>query len=238
MSEVNTCCTFRLPEELLKVLMASTKPYQQTSFDMENPPFGYDYQNFTLEALIFKARIDSGCMEELLLRLSRLIGQIAHDYCRYHRQASLSEVKTKLIKTVQHSVLIYNPDKGNFEHLLRRMIHNALRYYESDLTRRNVRDKMLFERNLITTNMSDALYSEDSCPPTECDMSEQIKLDLDLQQYLSLLSPLERQIMMMHMQGYSYRQISSLLTVPLSTVEDYLGTMLSELKQRQKRHLL
>lgn len=228
---------FHLPFFLATVLTSLAVSIRPASENMALKPFGYEYQDFLLDDLALKAKIDEGCLNEVLNRFLPTIYQTAALFEKMYPYLDHGNLISELLATVRKGVELFDPGRGQFEHLVRRMFRLTL------LGQRKA-TAIEYQRQLrylggaiqaLNDEESDHLIFQDCICDDE---DEECRQRLDLEQYREELTSQEKGILDCFLQHYSYAEIAKKYALPRSTVSYKVTQMIAELSERHKRKLI
>ncbi len=223
-----------LSVEMIDLLNALT--FQQEESDgIGLKKVSYDFLQFSLDDLALKAKVDNDFLDEILLRYSSLIYGTASQYVKLHRDEDYNEVVIYLYNVIRKAVQIYDPSKGCFEHLSKRMLRLSLMHYASKRAQIIETEIKYFGIRVRDVSMNqlmmDSMASRDS-------MSEDIKLKIDIEKFSTYLTEQEKQIFELFRYGFTYREIGEKLHLSHSYVGFVIADILDNLQAWRDKSLI
>lgn len=197
--------------------------------------FSYDFLQFSLDDLALKAKVDNVFLDEILLRYSSLIYGTASQYIKLHRSEDYNEVVIYLFNVIRKAVKIYDNSKGCFEHLSKRMLRLSLMHYASKRSQVIETEIKYFGIRVRDVSMNQLMM--DSMASRE-NMSEDVKLKIDIEKFSNYLSNQEKQIFELFRYGFTYREIGKRLSLSHSYVGFVIADILDNLQAWRDKSLI
>jgi hypothetical protein len=201
----------------------------------EFEPINYDYMGHNLNELAMLAKTIPSAMDEFLKRVDATIFSCARSFIKYKRYLDFSEIYSSLQKTAVEGVRIFDPSKGEFIHLLRRMMKISLHFTTKNSALAYVREVKYFGQRM----------KEDSCQSFFCDSKsiigpedESVRMKLDLDDYRQFLTDKEKTILDLYLQSFTFAEIGFYTDIPVSTVSYEVYLMIDELRERFQRKMI
>lgn len=227
---------FKMPSFYLHILEAlSVTKKDDEKERKEFPAQGYTYQDFGFNDLAVKAKIDIDCQNELFQRMSGYLYRYANSCAQNMYGADVSNVLVTFYDTVRRAVEIYEPTKGPFIHLVRKMLKNAILSYGRKEARLYHKQMRYFER--LKQNPAYQYFLEDASNINGED-EEKIRQSLDLEEYKNWLNEGERRILELYLKDYTCDEIAEAMELSKSTVSNILNRIIEELKIWAKKKLI
>lgn len=228
--------SFEVPFVFLSLLNSMSEKPEHGFLDYLYPPTQYQFADFKFNDLAIRSKDDAICLNELIKRVSRMLYHYASWYCKNNPFVDFSEAYQTLLDAIRDAIRIYNPDRGPFENLMRKTLHNALEFLEYNIGRCYIRRKKILE----TWSSSPRSYYvfADSEPEDSFQLPDRTKLKIDFEEYKKLLSPKEKLILEMYISGFTLRQIQKKTNMGLTMIQNTIQRMIGELEEREKRKMI
>ena len=198
-------------------------------------PLSYDYKGYGLSEIVLLSKYDRLALDEYLHRIDATLYSYSRCYVRVHNFAEFTEVYSHLEKTALTAVKLFNPLKGDFMHLFRRMMKISLNFISKNNAVSYLREVKYFGLKIRDAEAYKFLC--DSQPSGE-QVEESIRMKLDLEEYQKYLTSQEKTILELYLKSFSFLEISSYTGVPVSTVSYQIYIILDELKERHNRKMI
>lgn len=211
-------CISRDSEKGLEVSSSSKENEEEMGMTKVN----YDYLDFSLDDLALKAKTDSTCMDEILIRFSSLIYGMSRRYLTLHPFEDYNEVVIYLFYTIQRAVKIFDEKRGSFDHLSKKMLGMSILHYASKRSQSLASDVRNFGIRVRDVSASTALM--DSVSSKE-ELKEDAALRLDIENFEQYLNPQEKRIFLLYQYGFTYREIGKKMNLSHS----YVGMIVNEI---------
>ncbi len=200
---------------------------QMTHFDKKDAPKGiyeysYDFLDFPLDELAMKAKDVPMCMDEILRRYSNLVQGASRRFVEAHPGEDFDELVIYLFNVLRKAVQLYDIDKGHFENLSKSMLRLSILHFASRRSR-DISTEIKYLGTRLTDSAQEGVLMDSLASPEQ--MSEEVKLKLDMEQYESYLDDRQKEIFSLYRLGFTYREIADKLHLSHS----YVGLVLSEI---------
>lgn len=201
------------------------------------PSYSYEFDCLNLAELVVQARKSKPAMDEYFRRIGTTLFRTAKSYVADHPYLDFSEVYAKIEKTAYEAVSVFDPAKGNFLHLFRRMLKISLLYYSKTQAMLHQRSLDHFGQQVRDDQYLAAFCDSDASLALDSP-AEEIARGIDLDSFREVLTPQEKKILDYYLKDYTIENIAGLLHLPPSTVSYRLYLLLDELRQRYQRKLI
>ncbi len=196
----------------------------------------YDYIGHDLDELVLLAKTIPLAMDEYLKRIDPTIFSCARSFIKFKRYLDFSEIYSKLQKTAVEAVKIFNPIKGKFIHLLRRMIKICLHFTTKSNAVSYVRELKYFGQRMKEDTCCNTFFCDST--PAVSSGEESIRLKLDLEDYRQYLTDKEKTILDLYLKSFTFAEIGFYADIPVSTVSYEICLMVDELRERYQRKMI
>lgn len=190
----------------------------------------YAYYGYTLEEVALLAKNDPNAMKECLERTQVIRIKATRAYSSRVRCPFL-DVYPKAEEALRKTVEKFCPEKGPFTHLLSRVLKLTLSSYNKSLAIH--RKRVLGNGTLEKGESSPFLSFQDHVSD-----SKSVAFTLDMDEYLEMLEPRERRILLLYDARHNYREIGQYVSLSSTAVSEKVSAMLQELDNRFKRKLI
>jgi hypothetical protein len=194
----------------------------------------YDYDGFSLSELALLSKDDAQAMDEFLLRVQPLVIMTAKSFVIQKNYLDFNEVFIRVEKTAIAAARIFNPSKGTILHLLRTMMKRTLTFYWRDTAIAYERSRRNFGTRVDVESDS---FLSDSVVAAEGESPAAISARLDLERFLSSFAIGDRRIMTLWFSSYTFKEIATSLSLPVSTISYRFYLCLNRLKKSYFSHL-
>lgn len=188
----------------------------------------YDYHGVSLSSLALKAKVSQDAKNTLANAMQNEINTHAKTFISKKSYHDYNEVKSKLYLTLLQAIKIYDPSKGKFINLFRKMATRTLKFYNKERALKYTRDLKYFGNKL---KRFDTIYYLDDKHLINGLQRERINCKVDLDRYMSKCSDEDKCILKMYQSGLTFKEIGNNLNLPLSRVTYKFYNMLSDLKR-------
>lgn len=213
-----SCRQSRDAEKGLGMSTSSKKTEEESNMTKVN----YDYLDFTLDELALKAKTDSICMDEVLVRFSSLIYGMSRRYLTLHPFEDYNEVVIYLFYTIERAVRIFDEKRGSFDHLSRKMLGMSILHFASKRCQAMASDVRNFGIRVRDASTSTALMDSVS---SKDQLKEDTALRIDIETFENYLNPQEKRIFLLYQYGFTYREIGKKMNLSHS----YVGMIVNEI---------
>ncbi len=220
MSEKTVFKAVYLPSYSLDILQA----YDQNDIEYTNS----DYAGFDLNEIIQLAKTDPDAKEEYLNRIHKQMEGLAHSFHLKKKFIDESLIYSRLAETALQAVEIFDPEKGDADHLLNRMFKIASTYLAKDKACEYTRNMKYFGARVSEPET----YSSAKTAQDAEEERQAMYYKLEIEDYASLLDETEKSILAMYSHHLTFEEIGNRLDIPTSTVSNCVYRMVSELRMR------
>ncbi|MFA6829193.1 MAG: hypothetical protein WCR67_00575 [Bacilli bacterium] len=197
---------------------------------------GYDYVHCDLDELVIKAKVDKNCLNEVFSRFDFLVNRYSTSFVHDFHAGDVGNVETTLYDTIGHAVILYDPLRGHFENLVRKMFKLSLMNYRKNIARQYRTSTKYFGERVYDNN--DSIITLADSIPDDSNQIREIEQSLDLSSYTKCLEKSDKEILFLYLDSYTYDEIAKVSGLSRSSVSLKIIRMIEELLEWKKRKLI
>ena len=205
------------------------KPSQE---DSEFPANNYELEAYSLEEVVLLAKADVIAREEYIMRTSKVVSLYVAHICKEYPYFEPNNVHMAIQRGSLRAMEAFDPEKGvpfiNFFrktlklHLLGLLKNESVRYYN---------EVNHLGRRVYFSTLTFADFMTDS----DIEVQKGIIEKVDFDEFVNNLAYSQKELIVLFMQGYSFREISDIKHISASTVAYRIYSLLKKFNDRTKK---
>lgn len=187
---------------------------KKSASERDFPVSDLDFEAYSLSETAVMAKTDSAAMDEFLNRINPALIRYGKYICDLKQYVDFSEILSVLRKAACKVVKVYDPTLGYpVENLLRKNLKSYYRWYLKNEAVQYYRKLAALGKRVSVDDITfyDNIFSVQS---PEREIVEKIDFDV----FQGTLSGSDRQMLLLYLMGYSFRDIAEVMLVSPSTV--------------------
>jgi hypothetical protein len=188
----------------------------------------YLYDNLSLEELVLVAKEDSEAMTDVLNRLIYTIHRWATTASRMNPNVEFSRIYDALTDILRHAVNIYDPNKGKFLHLYRKMCANLVFHKSIRASEEYKREVAIFGRRV---EMDENFSGLSDSMPLQDDFRRRATA-IDLKEFLETLPERKKSIFRLYLRNVPVGEIAKMKKEPYTTVYSIIQNLIRKFNRR------
>lgn len=190
----------------------------------------YTFTGLSIEELIYLSKDEKTYIEKIFERINPYLSKISRNNYNI-KDLTTFDIYTSLTNSTYRSLVLFNPNKGNFVHLLRRILKLSLSYCKSLVFRKYF---------IVLKNIGRRVTSlEENINSLKCEFEEKLlQRKIDLERYKQYLSKEEKKLIILYSAGLNFTDIASLTNQTKQSVSKKFIDIAMELKNSLARKQL
>lgn len=191
----------------------------------EFPFHSYLYEQYSLSELVKLAKEGKDVKDEFIKRITKTVLITTKKLCTKNKYLAFGDVYVDLEKTALKSIQVFNPDyQIPFPHLLRSMLKLECKSLEKQEAVRYKKESCIIVPRKY--NLDDYQLNDSGT-----EYVNNLLMQIDLDTFLSTLSPIHKEIFFLYCNSYSLRQISQIVKMPPATVSYWVYKLTAKAKK-------
>ncbi len=208
-----------------------THLYDELLFEKDDreftPPESYIYDSMSFVELVTQAKYDPAAFGELVCRMAVNIRKMVASFCNRNPNLDFDDCYFRMLVLLKKAIAIYDPKKGDFLHLFRKMYKKNMTWMGWKETVRYQRESEILGKRVSYVEAI-ALLSDSN---NEENVFRNRATSIDLREYISKLSMRKKEIFTLYLNNYSVQQICEIVQEPYSTVYTMVRNLVNEFKE-------
>ncbi len=186
----------------------------------------YLYDCMSFDELVMQAKYEPEAFGELISRMAVNIKKMVTSFCNRNPNLDFDDCYFRMMALLKKAIAIYDPEKGDFLHLFRRM-------YKKNMTWMGWKESVRYQREseVLGKRVS---YVEAVSLLSDANNEENVfqnrATSVDLREYISKLSLRKREIFTLYLNNYTVQQICEIVKEPYSTIYTMVKNLINEFK--------
>lgn len=190
----------------------------------------YEYAGYSLDDLAIIATSVPSAKEELDFRIGKISAIYVHRACKKYTYLNFDDTYAFVMSQCGNILKKFDPKRGCFRNFLgKAILLNVKAYYSKKAIQFQREREML---GIRVQSLADERFSDVSAQEHQ----ENLILKTDIAQFLQTLSNADREIFVMYMNHFTYRQISKVTNIPLATISYRIHLLLEQLAIRENEN--
>lgn len=218
-----------LSAEMIKCFNEACEKMSVSEHDF--PVSDLDYEAYSLSEVAVMAKKDSVAMDEFLHRVDPVLVRYGKYICDFKQFVDFSEILSVLQKAACKVVEVYDPTLGYpVDNLLRKNLKSYFHWYLKNEAVQYYRRLAALGKRVSVEDITfyDNIFAVES---PEREIVEKIDFDV----FQGTLSGSDRQMLLLYLTGYSFRDIAQVMLVSPSTVSYRIYKALDSFQARCKK---